>query len=43
MDKTAGGDRRARVDVAIILGKDQQEIFPQHSPSIAIYSGAEAE
>lgn len=31
----------ANVDVAIILGKDQQEIFPHMSPSIAIYSGEE--
>lgn len=31
----------AEVDVAIILGKDQQEIFVDHSPSIAIYSGKE--
>ena len=28
-------------DVAIIIGKDQKEIFPEMSPSIAIYSGAE--
>jgi len=32
---------RADIDVAIILGKDQKEIFTHHSPSIAIYSGAE--
>ncbi|ACT60283.1 DODA-type extradiol aromatic ring-opening family dioxygenase [Hirschia baltica] len=31
----------ANVDVAIILGKDQQEIFTHMSPSIAIYSGEE--
>jgi hypothetical protein len=31
----------ARIDVAIILGKDQQEIFTHFSPSIAIYTGAE--
>jgi hypothetical protein len=32
---------RARIDVAIILGKDQKEIWPDLSPSIAIYSGEE--
>jgi len=31
----------ANVDVAIILGKDQKEIFIDHSPSLAIYSGEE--
>lgn len=31
----------ANVDVAIILGKDQKEIWPDLSPSIAIYTGAE--
>src|SRR3546814_8189224 len=31
--------QRANVDVAIILGKDQKEIFTQFSPSIAIYTG----
>ena len=30
---------RANVDVAIILGKDQKEIWPDISPSIAIYTG----
>lgn len=29
----------AHVDVAIILGKDQKEIWPDMSPSIAIYTG----
>jgi hypothetical protein len=29
----------ANVDVAIILGKDQKEIWPDISPSIAIYTG----
>ena len=29
----------ANVDVAIILGKDQKEIWPDVSPSIAIYTG----
>jgi hypothetical protein len=28
-------------DVAIVLGKDQKEIFVDHSPSLAVYSGAE--
>ncbi|MDE1150881.1 MAG: hypothetical protein PW843_30390 [Azospirillaceae bacterium] len=32
----------ANVDVAIILGKDQKEIFIDMSPSIAIYTGEEA-
>jgi hypothetical protein len=31
----------ANVDVAIILGKDQKEIFIHHSPSLAIYTGEE--
>jgi len=31
----------ANVDVAVIIGKDQKEIFLEHSPSIAIYSGKE--
>ena len=39
LDRMAAAYRRANVDVAIILGKDQKEIFPNHSPSIAIYSG----
>jgi Catalytic LigB subunit of aromatic ring-opening dioxygenase len=29
----------ANIDVAIILGKDQKEIWPDISPSIAIYTG----
>ena len=33
--------RRANVDVAIILGKDQKEIFIDISPSIAIYTGVD--
>lgn len=41
LDVMAAAYRRANVDVAIILGKDQKEIFPQLSPSIAIYSGKE--
>lgn len=32
---------RANVDVVIIMGKDQKEIFVDMTPSIAIYSGAE--
>jgi 3-O-methylgallate 3,4-dioxygenase len=28
-------------DIAVIIGKDQKEIFPEISPSIAIYSGEE--
>jgi 3-O-methylgallate 3,4-dioxygenase len=31
----------ARADVAVILGKDQQEIFVNFSPSLAIYTGEE--
>ena len=31
----------ANVDAAVILGKDQQEIFMDFSPSVAVYSGAE--
>ncbi len=41
LDEMAAAYQRANVDVAIILGKDQQEIFPNFSPSLAIYSGAE--
>ena len=41
LDEMAAAYRRAKVDVAIILGKDQQEIFTNHSPSIAIYTGQE--
>lgn len=39
LDEMAAAYRRANVDVAIILGKDQKEIWPDVSPSIAIYSG----
>ncbi len=39
LDEVKAAYERANVDVAIILGKDQQEIFTQFSPSIAIYSG----
>ncbi len=42
LDRMAQAWREAEVDVAIILGKDQKEIFIHHSPSIAIFSGAEA-
>lgn len=31
----------AKIDVAVILGKDQQEMFMDFSPSFAIYSGEE--
>lgn len=31
----------ARPDVAVILGKDQKEIFVDHTPSFVIYSGKE--
>ena len=41
LDEMAAAYKRANVDVAIILGKDQKEIFTDFSPSIAIYSGAE--
>jgi hypothetical protein len=41
LDEMAAAYRRANVDVAIILGKDQKEIFTQLSPAIAIYSGKE--
>jgi hypothetical protein len=41
LDEMAAAYRRAQVDVAIVLGKDQKEIFIDHSPSLAIYSGAE--
>lgn len=39
LDEMAQAYARANVDVAIILGKDQKEIFTNMSPSIAIYSG----
>lgn len=41
LGEMAAAYQRANVDVAIILGKDQKEIFPDLSPSIAIYSGEE--
>lgn len=39
LDTMAEAYAAADVDVAIILGKDQKEIWPGMSPSIAIYSG----
>jgi hypothetical protein len=39
LDEMAGAYARANVDVAIILGKDQKEIWPDMSPSITIYTG----
>ena len=41
LDTMAAAYREAKIDVAIILGKDQKEIFTHFSPSIAIYTGAE--
>src|ERR1700761_3826623 len=41
LDEMAAAYKRARVDVAIILGKDQKEIWPDQSPSITIYTGEE--
>lgn len=41
LDKMVLAYREADIDVAIILGKDQKEIFTKFSPSIAIYTGAE--
>jgi hypothetical protein len=41
LDEMAAAYARANVDVAIVLGKDQKEIWPDISPSIAIYSGEE--
>ncbi len=41
LQQMAAAYRRANVDVAIILGKDQKEIFTHLSPSIAIYTGEE--
>ncbi len=39
LQKMRDAYQAANVDVAIILGKDQKEIWPDISPSIAIYSG----
>lgn len=41
LDEMALAYTRAKIDVAIILGKDQKEIFTDFSPAIAIYSGEE--
>jgi len=41
IDQMKAAYDRANIDIAIILGKDQKEIFTEISPSIAIYSGAE--
>ncbi|WP_232221425.1 hypothetical protein [Burkholderia sp. WSM2232] len=41
LDEMAAAYREAKIDVAIIPGKDQKEIFTDFSLSIAIYSGAE--
>src|ERR1700749_3058992 len=41
LDSMAAAYRDAEIDVAIILGKDQKEIFTDFSPAIAIYSGAD--
>jgi len=41
LDELRRAYEAADVDVAIILGKDQQEIFTDMSPSLAIYSGEE--
>jgi len=39
LDEMAAAYARADVDVAIILGKDQKEIWPDQSPSLTIYTG----
>ena len=41
LDQMAAAYAAANVDVAIILGKDQKEIWPHQSPSITIYTGQE--
>jgi len=41
LDAMAQVYAEAKVDVAIILGKDQKEIWPDQSPSITIYTGQE--
>ncbi len=41
LDEMAAAYARANVDVAIVLGKDQKEIWPDQSPSITIYTGQE--
>lgn len=39
LDKMKKAYEDAKVDVAIIIGKDQQEMFVNFSPSLAIYTG----
>jgi hypothetical protein len=39
LDEMADAYARAKIDVAIVLGKDQKEIWPDQSPSITIYTG----
>lgn len=39
LDAMAQAYKDAKVDVAIVLGKDQKEIWPDQSPSITIYTG----
>lgn len=41
LDEMRAAYERANIDVAIILGKDQKEIWPDQSPSITIYTGEE--
>lgn len=41
LDEMKAAYQRANVDIAIIIGKDQKEIFVDMTPSLAIYSGAE--
>ena len=41
LDKMRKALYEARIDVAIVLGKDQKEIFPNFSPSLCIYTGKE--
>ena len=41
LDEMADAYARANIDVAIILGKDQKEIWPDQSPTFTIYSGRE--
>jgi 3-O-methylgallate 3,4-dioxygenase len=41
LDKMRQAYEDAKVDIAIILGKDQQEMFMEFSPALAIYTGKE--
>ena len=43
LDEMKAAYERANVDVAIILGKDQKEIFIDNNPSMSIYTGAKIE